>query len=212
MRLRPRALLPLAALTGLLTAGLAVPGASAQPAQVASAATGTGSAALRAQVAALQAEVAAAGDRLEAGARTYEQSEQRLAVLTQQQFGVQDDLERQQRASTTTRDDVDALVRAAYMGGGGVPPTVAALLSGDPRALADLDRVRRTVSRVEGSGRAALHDLTTSKVRSQALLQDRTRLRREALVAQQALDVQQQQVAAQATALAARLTSTSQRL
>ncbi len=189
----------LSAVTGLVVAAAPSPvAAAAEPA----------SGSLRARVAALQAEVDAAGSDLEAGARAYEQAAGRLAVLTQQQFAVQDDLEHQQTVSVQTQSGVDALVRAAYKGQG-LPPTLAAIMSGDPRALSDLARLRAAVDSVDTSRRAALGDLTRARSRTGSLLAQKTALRRQALAQQQAVDARQAEAARQATALRDRLAATA---
>ncbi|MCW2606576.1 MAG: hypothetical protein JWO60_1269, partial [Frankiales bacterium] len=188
----------------VLAAGLSAPVSVGATASAAEPASGT----LRARVAALQAEVDAAGKDLEAGARAYDAGTQRLAVLTQQQFAVASDLERQDGLTTRSRTGVSALVRAAYKGGG-LPPAVTAILSGDPRALADLDHVRRTVVDADSSRRHALQELTDSRNRTARLLAQKAALRRQALAEQQALDARQQEVSAKAAALAQRLTATA---
>ncbi len=201
--MRLPALLTAAGLTAVALA-VGVSGPAAGTAAAAEPASGT----LRARVAALQAEVDRAGDRLAAGAGAYEAASRRLAVLTQQQFAVASELDRQDGLTSLSRSGVSALVRAAYKGGG-LPPAVSALLSGDPRALADLDHLRRTVGDADTSRRTALADLTLTRSRTAGLLERKAALRRQALTEQQAVDERQRQVSAQAADLAQQLTATA---
>ena len=186
-------------------------GAALLPAPVAAAAQEPASRTLADRVRALQADVDEAGRALEAGARTYQQGERRLAELTQQQFAVAQDLDGLSVAGTRTQSGVDALVRAAYKGSG-VPPVVTALLSGDPRTLSDLARVQATVDRADSSHRADLARLVATRERTARLLQRKAALRRQALAQQQEVDRHQREVSAAAALQAERLTRTAQAL
>ena len=109
---------------------------SAVPMPTAEAAVAVGSAQIAAQVKALDREVARVRVALTAGVTRYEQAQDRLAGLTQDRLAARDRVEARQAAAAATRASRDGLARAAYKGG--VPPLVAALLSGDPRTVADL--------------------------------------------------------------------------
>ena len=116
-----------------------------------------GSAQIAAQVRALDREVTRVSTALTAGVTRYEQAQDRLAVLTQDRLAARDDAEARQADAAASRASFDGLARAAYKGG--VPPLVTALLSGDPRTVADLAYVRRSVAALgvecsEQTGRA----------------------------------------------------------
>ena len=129
---------------GALAVGLLVAVAAVGAPATAGAAAPTGSSAdIAARVQQLDRDVTRVGAELAAGAAAYEQAQARLAARTSDAFAARSDAEAEAADAAAAEAARGELVRAAYKGG--VPPLVAALLSGDPGAVADLAYVRRSV-------------------------------------------------------------------
>ena len=195
LRLRRSALVLAAAVVPVLAP--AVPSSAAPPPAP------LGSDRIAAQVRALDREVTRVSAALTAGVTRYEQAQDRLARLTQDRLAARDRVEARQADAAASRASRDGLARAAYKGG--VPPLVAALLSGDPRTVSDLAYVQRSVAalgvaRSERAVRAAQQERSAGRelVRSDAD-------RRQAVVLQQAVDAQLAALLAEADRLTARL-------
>ena len=112
-------------------------------------------------------------------------------------------MEARQADAAASRASRDGLARAAYKGG--VPPLVAALLSGDPRTVSDLAYVQRSVAalgvaRSERAVRAEQQERSAGRV---LLRSDADR--RQAVVLQAAVDAQLAALLAEADRLTARL-------
>ena len=195
----PSAVLRLCAGATVLAAALG----TASPAAAASPAPAVTSAQITAQVRALDREVTQVGAALAAGVTRYEQAQDRLARLTQDRMAARDDVEARQADAAASRASFDGLARAAYKGG--VPPLVAALLSGDPRTVADLAYVQRSVAAlgVQRSGQAGWAEQRVRSADDALVRSDADR--RAAVVLQSAVDAELAALLAEADRLTARL-------
>jgi hypothetical protein len=192
--------------TVAVVVGLAAPGASA----VAPAPARSTSAQIAAQVRALDREVTRTSAALAAGAERYEQAQDRLARLTQDRMAARADAESRRADAAASRASFDGHAREAYKGS--VPPLVAALLSGDPRTVADLAYVHRSVAalgveRSEQTERAEQERRSSGDVLAQADAD-----RRQAVALRQVLDAELADLRAQADRLSTRLTVTADAL
>jgi hypothetical protein len=158
---------------------------------------------LKSQVTRLSAEIDRVSALLAQGAREYEQAEEELGSLTQQQFAARADRDALLAAEADSRTALQGLARAAYKGG--VPPMVTALLSGDPGALSQLAYVQRSVNRVGVSRNDVTRELAAQQAGAGEALERSDALRRKALAQRQALEERRRQLAEQTTRLTADL-------
>ncbi len=188
-------------------------GSGAAPAAAGPPAAGTpppASAQIAAQVRALDQEVTRVSAALAAGVQRYEQAQDRLARLTQDGRAARDDVEALQADAATSRASFDGLARAAYKGG--VPPLVAALLSGDPRTVGDLAYVQRSVAAV-GVARSEQAGRAEQRSRGAAdRLEQSAAVRRSAVVLERAVDAELAHLLAEADRLSARLAAAADAL
>ena len=210
----PSAALRLRCVAGVAAMAFTVSGAVGAPAAVAAPAAAVGqpstSAQIAAQVRALDREVTRVSAALTAGVVRYEQAQDRLARLTQDRMAARDDAEALQADAAASRASFDGLARAAYKGG--VPPLVAALLSGDPRTVADLAYVRRSVAAL-GVARSQRAGWDEQRQRSAGrALEQSDADRRRAVALQQQVDAQLADLRAQADRLSDRLAATADAL
>lgn len=174
----------------------AAPVAAAPPPPAASARIAT-------QVRALDQEVHRVSTELAAGVVRYEQAQDRLDRLTQDRMTAREDAEARSAESAASRASFGGLARRAYKGG--MPPVVAALLSGDPRTLADLAYVRRSVAAL-GVERSQQAVRAEQRQRAAGLVLARSDAdRRSAVVLRQAADAQLAALLVQADRLSAQL-------
>ncbi len=191
----------------VLACALVLAAAATTPAATAAAETSTS---VEQQVEQLRAEVDRVGQELEQGAVAYEQAEDELARLTQQQFAARADREALLDASDQARTALQGLARAAYKGG--MPPMVTALLSGDPGAVSDLAYVQRSVNRLGATRTDATRVLVEQQAGATVALERSDDLRRQALAQRQALEVQRVELAGRTTELTAELARAGARL
>ena len=195
----PSAVLRLCATAVVLgvTVGTASPVTAAPPSAP------TTSAQIAAQVRALDREVTRVSAALAAGVTRYEQAQDRLARLTQDRTAARDDAEARQADAAASRASFGGLARTAYKGG--VPPLVTALLSGEPRTVADLAYVQRSVAAI-GVGRSEQAELAEGWLHSaHQVLGESDAERREAVVLRRAVDTELAALLAEADRLSARL-------
>lgn len=141
---------------------------------------------LKRQVTQLSAEMDRAAAQLAQSAAAYEQAEDELARLTQQQFAARADRDALLAAEADSRTALQGLARAAYKGG--MPPMLSALLSGDPGALGHLAYVQRSVNRVGSSRSDVTRDLAARQAGAGQALERSDALRRQALSTRQELE------------------------
>lgn len=184
---------------------LAAPaGASLRPAQTPQPVT------VRAQVAAMKALVARSADQLARGVLTWEASRTRLDVLLQQQQAAERAAEVQQAGVQAAQQQLDSMVRAAYVYG--MTDDVRTVLSLDPQSLSrSLDAVA-ALDRAGATTRGALLLLTQQRAATAQLASQRDALRRQAQRGQTQLDDQLQALSQQATQAGAALTAAEARL
>ena len=166
-------------------------------------ASAAGSASLAERAEQLQARIDEVGKQLEADALAYEAAEDELALLTRQQFAARSDRDALLVASEDARHALHGLARAAYKGE--VPPVMAALLTGDPRALSDLAYVQRSINRMGADRSDVTRELVAQQEDAGQALARSDALRREALGKAQQLDEQGRLLAARTTELTAEL-------
>ena len=192
------------ALTVLVAVGVG-PGTAA-----AATATTTSSAEIAAQVRQLDRDVDRVGAELARGAAAYEQAQARLAARTSDAFAARGDAEAKAAQAAAAEASRGELARAAYKGG--VPPLVAALLSGDPGAVADLAYVRRSVDAL-GARRTGQVLLNRSEQQTADFaVASSDAERRSALAERQALDAQLAALVRRADELSAELAVTADAL
>ena len=192
--------------TALLTA-LALLAAAARPA---TAAAPPRAADVAASVRELDRQVNRVGDELRRRTAAYEAAQLRSARATRRQFDVRAELEQQHAAVERAQSSFDELARAAYKGA--VPPLVTALLTGDPRTVADLAYVQRSVERAGAERHSQLlADARRRELTEQELAQTEV-ARRRALAAKQSEQAQLQSLLRAADVLAAELATTADRL
>ena len=199
---------PARALLAAALAGAALLAATAGPAAADPRPTSSKDAS--AEVDRLRAEVDRVGALLASQAAAYEQAEDELARLTNDQFAARSDKEALLDAEVESRAALQGLARAAYKGG--LPPMVTALLSGDPRAVSSLAYVQRSVNRVGGSRSTATLDLAVRQAGAEATHAQADVLRRQALARRQSLEVQREELAAETVALTRDLQAAGTRL
>jgi hypothetical protein len=194
-----------------LVLGAAVVGATAGPvaAQAAPAAP-LASAQIADRVRALDQEVRRVGVELTAGVERYEQAQDHLARLTQGRMAARDDVEARRADAVASRAASDRLARAAYKGT--VPPLVAALLSGDPRTLADLAYVQRSVSALGGERREQAERAEQQERTAGRVLARSDADRRHAVVLQQVVEAELAELRSQTTRLSDQLALTADAL
>ena len=191
---------PARALLAAALTGVALAAAPAAPAAASSGADARpASADASAEVERLRAEVDRVGALLAGQAQAYEQAEDELAALTNQQFAARSDRDALADAEVESRSALQGLARAAYKGG--MPPMVTALMSGDPRAVSSLAYVQRSVNRVGGTRSTAARDLAVRQAGAEATHTQADVLRRQALSRRQALEVQREELAAETARL-----------
>ena len=199
----PSAVLRLCCRAVTLAVAVAVTVGTASPVAAAPPAGRVTSAQIAAQVRALDAEVTRVSAALSDGVTRYEQAQDRLARLTHDRMAARDDAEARHADATASRASFGGLARSAYKGG--VPPLVTALLSGDPRTVADLAYVQRSVAAL-GVERSALAELAEDRRRTAEHVLARSDAdRRQAVVLQSAVDDQLAALLAEADRLSARL-------
>ncbi len=192
--------LVLAAVLGTSSPVAAAPPAPARPT----------SASIADQVRELDREVTRVSAALTAGVARYEQAQDRLRQLTQDRVAARATAEARQADAAASRASFGGLARAAYKGG--VPPLVAALLSGDPRSMSDLAYVQRSVAAlgVQRSEQAARDERSQQAAAGELVRSDADR--RSAVVLQQAVDAQLAALLAEADRLTTRLAVTGDAL
>jgi len=198
----------LAAAVLVATAG--APATAGPTSRTSGKAPSSGTAAIAAQVAQLDRDVTRVSDELAAGAAAYEAAQGRLARLTQDAFAARDAAEAREADTAERASSLGGLARAAYKGG--VPPLVTALMSGDPRLVADLAYVQRSVDHVAVDRRAQVRAAYLRQAGAGRALEQSDADRSAALVQREALDTQLRELAATAERLTAELTATAARL
>ena len=191
---------------GVLSVALAV-GTAAGPAAAAPPAAPVPSERIAEQVRALDRQVNRVSAALTEGVRRYEQAQDRLARLTYERMAARDDAEALRTDAEASQASFDGLARAAYKGG--VPPLVTALLSGDPRAVADLAYVQRSVNTVGFQRRARADDAELRRRTATGRLAQADGDRRSALVLQRAVDAELAELLAEADRLSRELAVTA---
>jgi predicted nucleic acid-binding Zn-ribbon protein len=194
----------------VLTAGVVASGLVVHTPASAAPPVTESSASLKAEIARINAEMSRVSGQLAEGARAYEEAEERLAVLTQQQFAATADREALVAAEADSRSALQEMARAAYKGN--LPPVLTALMSGSPRALSDLEYVQRSVNRAGGTQSALTDALVVQQVGAGRAVQRSDSLRRQALKQRQELDQQHRALAAETTRLTAELSAAGTRL
>lgn len=165
---------------------------------------------LAAQVAQLNRDIERVGDELAAGAVAYESAATRLGRLTQEQFAATADAESLARQAVDSRASLNGLARAAYKGG--VPPMVKAILTGDPRNVADLAYVQKSINLVGGDRRELVRATYLQQAGAGRRVVQSDAARREALRQKSALDDQLAALTARADQLTAQLVATAAKL
>jgi hypothetical protein len=204
---KPSALLRLC--TGAVAVAVAV-GTATAPAAAARPAAPVSSERIAEQVRALDREVNRVTAALTAGVLRYEQAQDQLARLTRDRMAARDDAEALQAEAEASRASFDGLAREAYKGG--VPPLVTALLSGDPRAVADLAYVQRSVNAVGVERRALVGEAEQRQGSANGLLARADADRRSAVALRRAVDAELEELVAEAERLSARLAVTADAL
>jgi hypothetical protein len=190
------------ALTGALVLGAAPGTAAAAPSDDA--------ASLSRQVASLNAEVDRAAVELADEASAYEAAAQELARLTQAQFAAGAAHDAMRDAAADSRSVLAGLARSAYKGG--MPPAVTALLAGDPRALADLAYVQKSIGRLGVSRAELARGLAEQQAGAGEALEQSDELRRAALAQRRELDDRLAGLVAKGDRLTAELSAAAARL
>lgn len=200
--------LGVALLVGL--AGGVAPGSASAAAPGSAESRPASTSSLGARVATLNADIDRVGAELAGQAAAYEAAAQELARLTQEQFAANARHDALRGAAGDSRSVLSGLARSAYKGG--MPPAVTALLTGEPRALADLAYVQKSVSRLGASRAELARGLEEQQAGAGRALEQSDALRREALAQRQALDGRLAELTVKTDLLTAELTTTAARL